>query len=215
MLLHVHLLLRVMVTSSLLLLWGEYLFALLLLLLRGMWGLGSERVAIDLNLFLQIVVIFTGCLCLVVGHHLRSGLLLHDHSLASRHHTLPSSGAATTSSINQGALRADGGCRPYLGLRAGRLLHWGLEVVHVARGLVDLLNCGDFVSALGSFWNVEVARGLNLKIWILNVSYILIMPELGPWDISIALTLPTEQIQPLLFIDGSFFISQYKLLLRS
>jgi len=114
-LLVVHLLLGVVVPPLVLL---ENLLLLLgRLLVRGF---GSQGVA-HLNLLLQVVVVlpcgFRLVVCLLGG-------------LGARHHAGHSLGPA---SIDQRALRADGGGCAYLGLRAGRLLHTWLEIVHVTR----------------------------------------------------------------------------------
>jgi hypothetical protein len=155
------LLLRVMIASSLLLLrWHHLLTLLLLLLLWWVWRLRCKRVtAIDFHLFLKVVVIFSGCLRLIVRHHLRC--LLGYNSFAPRHHALNSLWAAR---IDQGTLGAHCGCCANLGLRAGRLLHGGLKVVHVAGWLVNLLDRRYLVSAFWTLRNIEVAGWLYLNL---------------------------------------------------
>jgi hypothetical protein len=155
------LLLRVMIASSLLLLrWHHLLTLLLLLLLWWVWRLRCKRVAaVDFHLFLKVVVIFSGCLRLIVSHHLRR--LLGYHCLTPRHHSLNS---LWTARIDQGTLGAHSGCCADLGLWAGRLLHWGLKVVHVAGRLVNLLDCWYLVPAFWTLRNIEVAGWLYLNL---------------------------------------------------
>jgi hypothetical protein len=169
------LLLRVMIASSLLLLrWHHLLTLLLLLLLWRVWRLWCQWVTtVDFHLFLQVVVIFSGCLSLIVGHHLRC--LLGYHSLAPRHHSLHSLWT-TYSRIDQGALRTHSRCCTNLGLWAGRLLHWGLKVVHVAGRLVNLLDRRYLVSAFWTLRNIKVASwlylNLNFEICDLRINHV-------------------------------------------
>jgi hypothetical protein len=108
-------------------------------------GFRGKRIAY-FHLLFQVVVVFTCCLRLVVG------LLLGG--LGTGHHSGDSGGAAC---VHEGTLGADCGGRSYLGLRAGWLLHAGLEIVHVSRRLIYLLNGWDLISSFGSFRDVKVA----------------------------------------------------------
>ena len=117
-LLVVHLLLGVVVAPLVLLLDRENLLLLLgRLLVRGF---GSQGVA-HLNLLLQVVVVLPCGFCLVIC--LLGGIGARDHA----GHSLG------TASIDQRALRAYGGGHAYLRLRAGRLLHTWLEIIHVTQ----------------------------------------------------------------------------------
>jgi hypothetical protein len=111
-------------------------------------GFRGKRIA-NFHLLFQVVVVFTCCLCLVVS------LLLLLGGLGAGHHSGDSGGATTC--VHEGTLGADCGGRSYLGLRAGWLLHAGLEIVHVSRRLIYLLNGWDLISSFRSFRDVKVA----------------------------------------------------------
>jgi hypothetical protein len=110
---------------------------------------------------------------LIVGHHLRC--LLGYHSFASRHHSLNSLWTSP-SRIDQGTLGAHCGCCANLGLWAGRLLHGGLKVVHVAGRLVNLLDRWYLVSAFWTLRNIKVASwlylNLNFEICDLRINHV-------------------------------------------
>ena len=146
--------------SPLVLLLRKNLFLLLrlLLLLRWMRRFWSKRIA-NFNLFFKVVIILSCCLCLVIS------LLLS--SFWTRHHTCDS---LRTTSIDKGPLRAHSSCCSNLGLRTCWLLHTRLEVVHVARRLIYLLDGRNFISSFWSLRDVKVACWLY---WIKILNCIL------------------------------------------
>jgi hypothetical protein len=127
-----------------------FLLLRLLLLLRRVRRFWSKRIA-NFDLFFKVIIVFSCCLCLVVS------LLLS--SLWTRHHT---GNTLRATSIDKGTLRAHSSCCSNLGLRACWLLHTRLEVVHVSRRLIYLLNGRNFISSFGSFRDIKVTCRLYL-----------------------------------------------------
>jgi hypothetical protein len=123
------------------------LLRLLLLLLRRVRRFWGKRIA-HFDLLFQVVIVFSCRLGLVVS------LLLLLGRFRTGHHTGDSRGATC---IHEGALGADCGGRSDLGLGAGWFLHAGLEIVHVSRRLIYLLDGRNLISSFGSFRYVKVA----------------------------------------------------------